>query len=89
MACGRCVLALDAGTTREIVIPDRTGVLIGRKDLQRLGEILVCLLLDPARMERLGNAGRAHIRRLLLDPNQRMDQEIGILLDVIREAEAR
>ncbi len=87
MACERCVVALDAGTTREIVLPDRTGVLVDHKDLPRLGDILADLIEDSPRRARLGGAAREHVRRLLLDPEARMDQEIEILLQVIEEAE--
>jgi L-malate glycosyltransferase len=86
MACGRCVVALDTGTTSEIVVPDRTGLLLKREDLPRLGGLLADLLADPQGRARLGAAGRAHVRGLLLDPPERMDQEIGILLQVIEEA---
>ena len=86
MACGRCVAALDAGTTREIVIDGRTGVLITRGDLGRLGDIVGDLLGDPERRARLGAAARPHVRGLVLDPPARMDQEIAILQRVIEEA---
>ena len=85
MACGRCVVALDAGTTREIVVPERTGVLLGPEALPVLGDHLADLLEDPERRMRLARAGRDHVRRLLLDPAARMEQEIGILLQVIEE----
>ncbi len=86
MACERCVVALDAGTTREVIIDDRTGVLLGRKDLGRLSQVVANLIQDPARRARLGAEARRHIRGLLLDPPARMDQEVRILLHVIDEA---
>ncbi len=85
MACERCVVALDAGTTRELVLDDRTGVLVAQDDLQGLGGTLADLVLDPERRIRLGKAARTHVRTLLLDPPARMDQEIAILLQVIEE----
>ncbi|MBD3163017.1 MAG: glycosyltransferase [Candidatus Eisenbacteria bacterium] len=89
MACERCVIALDAGTTDEVVVDGETGVLLGRDDLPRLGSILAELLGDPGRREALGRAARSHVRGLLLDPEDRMRQEIGILLDVIEEAKRK
>ncbi|MDM7915499.1 MAG: glycosyltransferase family 4 protein, partial [Candidatus Eisenbacteria bacterium] len=65
MACERCVVALDAGTTREVVVPEETGVLIERSDLPRLGNVLADLLADPGRRERLGKAARRHVRSIL------------------------
>jgi glycosyltransferase involved in cell wall biosynthesis len=86
MACERCVVALDTGTTRELVVDGETGVLVEPRDLGGLGATLADLVLDPARRERLGTAARAHVRSMLLDPPARMDQEIAILLQVIEEA---
>jgi glycosyltransferase involved in cell wall biosynthesis len=85
MACERCVVALDAGTTRELVIDGHTGVLVAPDDLPGLGATLADLVLDPERRTRLGKAARSHVRTLLLDPPARMDQEIAILLQVIEE----
>jgi glycosyltransferase involved in cell wall biosynthesis len=79
-------VALDAGTTRELVVPERTGVLIGKEDLDRLGETLADLLDDETRRRRLGEAARGHVRGLLLDPAARMDQEVAILENAIDEA---
>lgn len=89
MACERCVLALDAGTTRELVVPGRTGILITRMDLPRLGDLIADLIENETQREDLARAGRGHIRAMLLDPPARMDLEIGILLDAIREGNAR
>jgi hypothetical protein len=54
-----------------------------------LGGILADLLGDAERLRRLEGAARPHIRSLLLDPPDRMDQEIGILLQVIDESAGR
>jgi glycosyltransferase involved in cell wall biosynthesis len=53
MACGRCVVALDVGTTREVVVPERTGVLIASHDLPHLGKILADLLLSGRQRRRM------------------------------------
>ena len=89
MACERCVVALDTGTTQELVQDGHTGVLIPATNLPRLGATLAGLVLDPDRRACLGTAARTHIRSLLLDPPARMDQEIAILLQVIGEARQR
>jgi glycosyltransferase involved in cell wall biosynthesis len=88
MACERCVVALDTGMTRDLVIPDQTGVLLAHGDLPNLGEGLAELLEDEERRSRIGAAARKHVRSLLLDPPARMDQEVDILLQVIGESEA-
>ena len=82
-------MALDAGMTRELVVPDQTGILVETKDLGRLGAMLANLLDDEERRRHLGTSARAHVRTLLLDPPARMDQEVEILLEVIRESERK
>jgi glycosyltransferase involved in cell wall biosynthesis len=89
MACQRCVVVLDAGTTREVVVPDQTGVLLDKADLPRLGNMLADLISDEDRRKRLGTAARTHIRSLLLDPQDRMRQELDILLQVIDESKRK
>lgn len=88
MACKRCVVGLDVGTTREVILAEKTGVLLPREDLPRLGDVLADVLDDPERRRRLGEAARDHIRSLLLDPPDRMEQEVRILLQAIDEWEA-
>ena len=89
MACERCVVALEAGTTREVVVDGETGSLLRREDLPRLGPILADLLADEALRRRLGRAARTHARGLLLDPEERMRQEIRILLEVVEETKRK
>lgn len=83
MACGRCVVAVDAGTTREVVVPDETGVVVAREDLASLGDRIADLLLDEPRREAMGAAGRRHIRTLVLTPAERMRFEIDLLVGEI------
>lgn len=89
MACERCVVALDTGTTGDLIVDGQTGVLVRPRDLGGLGATLADLVLDLDRRARLGAAARAHVRSLLLDPAARMDQEVAILLQVIEEARRR
>jgi phosphatidylinositol alpha-1,6-mannosyltransferase len=88
MACGRCVVAIDAGTTRDLVVPDKTGVLVRGEDIPRLGDAIADILLDEPRREAMGREARTHVRSLLLDPADRMKQEIEILVGVIEAAGA-
>lgn len=85
MACGRSVVALDVGTARDVVLHDRTGVLLPVSELPRLGDAIADLILDEPRRRRYEAAARPHIRGLLLDPDARMEQEIEILMQVLRE----
>jgi glycosyltransferase involved in cell wall biosynthesis len=62
MACGRPVVATDAGGTGELLGRDGdTGVLVPPGDAAALAEAVRELLADPARRDRLGDAARRRI----------------------------
>lgn len=63
MACGRPVIAADAGGTAELVGRDGTaGVLVPPSDAVALGAAIEALLADPARREAIGAAARLRIQ---------------------------
>ena len=59
---GRPVVASDAGGIPDIVIHDRTGLLVPPGDPAALSAALGRVLGDPALARRLGEAGREHVR---------------------------
>jgi glycosyltransferase involved in cell wall biosynthesis len=62
MACGRPVIAADAGGTGELLGRDgTTGVLVPANDPLALATEVAALLHDPARRDRLGVAARRRI----------------------------
>jgi glycosyltransferase involved in cell wall biosynthesis len=64
MACGRPVIAADAGGTEELVGRDgSTGVLVPPNDARSLAGEAAALLGDPDRRARLGAAARRRIER--------------------------
>jgi glycosyltransferase involved in cell wall biosynthesis len=64
MACGRPVVAADAGGTGELLGRDgSSGVLVPPEDPSGLAEIVRSLLDDPARRAALGEAARRRIER--------------------------
>ncbi len=64
MACGRPVLASDAGGIPDVVTHGETGWLIGRHQLHRLGEGLrEVLALPPEERAFVGGRARAHVLR--------------------------
>ena len=79
MACGRPVVALHAGTTREVVLDGVTGIVLPREELPRLGGILAELIRDPGRRRILGAAGRLRIPDLVMDMKARLDYEVDLL----------
>lgn len=93
MACGRVVVALDAGTTREVVVDGVTGLLVRKGAISKLGGEIAALLDDRSRREVLQLAAVRHIRSLLVTPRERLDHEVDLLEEVVaarrRASEAR
>ena len=84
MACGMCVVAVDAGDTRELIAEGGTGRLvdssqrsgIARPLEERLADLLVQLAGDEAQRARLGAGAAAYARDRFWTWDQRMAAEI-------------
>jgi glycosyltransferase involved in cell wall biosynthesis len=84
MACGMCIVAVDAGDTRELIIDNRTGRLADSsnrsgfvKPLEdRLAELLVTLAGDAAQRERLAAGAAAYAGEHFWTWEQRMAAEV-------------
>jgi glycosyltransferase involved in cell wall biosynthesis len=57
-ACGRAMIATDAPGCREIVLDDKTGLLVPIEDPQALAQAIVKLATSPELRVRYGNAAR-------------------------------
>lgn len=90
MTCGRPVVALDVGGTRDLVEDGVTGLLVDaarwRTELPRT---LVALVRDPARRAALGEAARAKVLREIPTLEERARMEVELVSQVVREARAR
>ena len=62
MAMGQAIVATRAGDIPEVVVDDRTGVLVPTRDADALAAAIVRLLGDPDRRAQLGVAGRERVR---------------------------
>ena len=63
MACGIPVVAFDAGAAREIILDDRTGLLVPDCNCHALAEAIISLLDDPPRARTMGQAGNERVRQ--------------------------
>lgn len=59
LVSGKPVVSFDVGGAREVVIPDETGFLVPRDDVEELTSALKQLISDPSLRARLGQEGRA------------------------------
>jgi len=62
-ACALPVVVSDVGGLPEVVVQGQTGVVVPREDDAALAAALVPLLADAALRQRLGAAGREHVRQ--------------------------
>jgi phosphatidylinositol alpha-1,6-mannosyltransferase len=83
MACGRPVIASDAGGMPEVVRGGENGVLLPRSHLHRLGEEALALLGDPERAIRLGQAARESVcaHHALASEGPRLRKVLETLID--------
>jgi len=84
LACERCVVALDVGTTAEIVRDGVTGVLVPPERLEQLPLVLAGLARDPERRAALGRRGRELVVELCGSWEARLRREITIYEGVAR-----
>ncbi len=81
MACGRVVLASDAGGIRDVIRSGETGFLVSRHELHRLGEALrEVLALSPSERREIG----ARARRRVQDAHD-PEQERAAYEDIYKE----
>jgi glycosyltransferase involved in cell wall biosynthesis len=84
MACGMCIVAVDAGDTRDLIAEGVRGRLvdsanrsgIARPLEERLGDLLVSLAGDAAQRERLASGAAAYAREHFWTWEQRMAAEV-------------
>jgi len=62
-ACGRPVVAGNSGGAPDAVLDGETGFVVNGRDSAAVVDRIVTLLLDPARRDRMGAAGRAWVER--------------------------
>jgi starch synthase len=56
----RPVIASNVDGLPEVVVDDRTGVLVPPEDATRLAQAVASLVEDPGRAQKLGQQARAH-----------------------------
>jgi glycosyltransferase involved in cell wall biosynthesis len=81
MAAGKPVVAVDARATAEVVLPDRTGILVNYADVSALSEGLITLLTNESLRRQMGARARQLVEeRFNFD---RFAQQVGELLNLV------
>ncbi|HEX5480633.1 MAG TPA: glycosyltransferase family 4 protein [Dehalococcoidia bacterium] len=84
MTCGMCIVAVDAGDTRELIEDGGTGRLVDSSQRsgiakaleERLADLLVALAADAGQRARLAAGAEAYARRQFWTWDQRMAAEV-------------
>lgn len=77
MLAGRPVVASDAGGPREIIVPERTGLLVPPGDHRAMSRAILRLLEDDALRARMADAARSEaLRRFSAEQHARRVEEI-------------
>jgi len=62
-ACGKPLIATDAGGIRDAVLHDTTGIVVPDGDIMAIARAMIDLYHDEPRCQRLGEQGRAYARK--------------------------
>ncbi len=62
-ACGVAVVATNVGGTPEVVINDKTGILVPPKDEKAIAKAVIDLLTNKDKAEKMGNAGKEWVQK--------------------------
>jgi glycosyltransferase involved in cell wall biosynthesis len=92
MAAGCCIVAVDAGDTRDLIVDGRTGRLVDNSQRsgfvkpleERLAELLVTLAGDPDQRRRLASAAAAYAQEHFWTWEQRMAAELEAVSALVR-----
>ncbi len=76
MACGLPVLALDTGSTSEVVEDGESGWLLSPERMHELPSRIADLLETPSELRRVGHQAARRIRELLVTREERLDFEL-------------
>ncbi|WP_197019153.1 glycosyltransferase family 4 protein [Thioalkalivibrio sp. HK1] len=62
MACGTAVVASDAGSYAEMILPEKTGLIVPAGDKDALCQAIRIYMEDPDSAKRQGRAARVHVQ---------------------------
>lgn len=62
MALGKAVVATDVNGVRELMVPDRTGLIVPPRDAAALAQSISVLIDDPVRREQMGRLAQRRVR---------------------------
>ncbi|MCK4304740.1 MAG: glycosyltransferase family 4 protein [Candidatus Eisenbacteria sp.] len=86
MSCAKTLVLLNTGGTRHLVDDGRTGILVDPGSWRtELPSVLVALIRDPERRDKLGRAGREKLLREIPTVEERQRMEVDLAIRAVRE----
>ena len=82
MTCGKAVVALNRGTTKDLIHDKENGIIIEPKDISNLPNIVSGLLNDDIERKRIGENARNFMLREWPTWEKRVQQEIDIITNL-------
>ena len=64
MACGKPVVASHVDGSKELIVPEETGLLVDPKDVDQLVNALGQLIESPSLLKQMGRAGRKRVEEV-------------------------
>ena len=85
MVCGRVIVTLDVGTTRDVVIDGENGCLMRDAEPETIARTVIALAKAPERRKRLAGGAKRFAEEHLQSWDERLNMEI----DLIEQVRAR
>jgi len=85
---GKCVISLDDGSLKDIIIHDYNGILLNPTELNgKLSNAILSTLKDVNKIQRLGSAAREKALKELDTWDERLYKEIQLIKNIIKKNE--
>jgi len=79
-AVGRPVIATNVGGITEVVIDNKTGIIVKSNDIKELADAIIKLCSEPSRMVEMGQAGHEFVKN-----NYDWDNSLNRMISIYRE----
>jgi glycosyltransferase involved in cell wall biosynthesis len=90
MVCGKCIVTLDVGDTKELIKDDETGKLVLERNQKNiitdLSKAIISVLKDDELRKKLGNNARGYAERHFKSWEERMDMEMDLIKNLIKHS---
>lgn len=83
MTSGKCIITLNTGGTNEIIVNNKTGILLNSNKLDDLPSMIIDLLNDNRRRDYLGRNAKAYAYKNFRTWEQRIKMEVSLIENLV------